>query len=577
MLRRVCIAICILSTLIVTPWFNFDPINLPKLTVLAAGILPIATLCIRIYFSLPGVDKTCLILTGVFVASLIPSIFFSDIPIQTQIWGTWGRSTGFIAFLALSTLMVSSSILGEIGEADKLLLGFLRVSYFVTAYTTIQYAGLDPINWSQDLPVATLGNINFMSAFLGTASILAFQKLTSENSLLTSRIFFGLLIVLNMILIWNSGSIQGLIMFMIGASLILLSRANFFTSNLKTQVFFFVSLTPLILALLLGGLGRGPLGDLLKQETLMFRLDYWKAGVFATLNNFWFGVGLDGYGDFYRQYRDEIATIRTGPQRVSNTAHNIFLDISSGAGITAVLIYTFITGFALYSGFVSLKKNPNDNTLMLFALCSSFAFYSLISINQLGVTSWNWVFLGALIGSTRAVKINPQPRSKIKSPIKKGDLRLAQGQSSESKLLSARTDFKYLFALLALTFISSLLVLPNALNDHQYLSAYREKNLSSMISVAKSWSASDFPAEKTLETLVASGDARATRDLARWLIQKNPRSFYAHNVLRLLVNTSQSEKLNSISSLQDLDPQNMALQVELREQRASLIKPTTQP
>jgi hypothetical protein len=45
------------------------------------------------------------------------------------------------------------------------------------------------------------------------------------------------------------------------------------------------------------------------------------------------GVGLDSYGDFYRPFRSLEAVTRTGPQRVTNTAHNIFLDVTTGAGL----------------------------------------------------------------------------------------------------------------------------------------------------------------------------------------------------------------------------------------------------
>jgi O-antigen ligase len=66
-----------------------------------------------------------------------------------------------------------------------------------------------------------------------------------------------------------------------------------------------------------------------------------------TLENLTNGVGVDSYGYFYKEYRDLEAIERTGPERVSNTAHNVFLDISSGAGIFAGFIFASIFLLAL--------------------------------------------------------------------------------------------------------------------------------------------------------------------------------------------------------------------------------------
>lgn len=75
---------------------------------------------------------------------------------------------------------------------------FMRTSYFISIYTTLQFADLDPIPWSQKLPVATLGNINFMSAFLGLANIIILGKFFVEKLQISQKIFFVL------VLAWNN-------------------------------------------------------------------------------------------------------------------------------------------------------------------------------------------------------------------------------------------------------------------------------------------------------------------------------------------------------------------------------------
>ena len=115
---------------------------------------------------------------------------------------------------------------------------FERLGYFVSIYTLIQLMDLDPINWSQKLMVATLGNINFMSSFLGLTTISYTSRVFLERLSVSAKLFFIFLSTLNIFLIIVSKSIQGLGVYAAGLCLMATFwlRHNF--GVLKSIIFF---------------------------------------------------------------------------------------------------------------------------------------------------------------------------------------------------------------------------------------------------------------------------------------------------------------------------------------------------
>jgi len=122
------------------------------------------------------------------------------------------------------------------------------------------------------------------------------------------------------------------------------------------------------------------------------------AGWQMTLDHPLFGVGLDSYGDWYRQARGEITTLRGSADRNSNAAHSVFLDISSNGGVPLLIAYLFILGVIAVSAFRAWKKLGKNYDVVFTCLTSTWAafhFQALISINQIGVAVWGWTIGGA--------------------------------------------------------------------------------------------------------------------------------------------------------------------------------------
>ncbi|NDB08041.1 MAG: hypothetical protein EBX97_05070, partial [Actinobacteria bacterium] len=86
-----------LTTLLVSPWSNFDPINLIKL--LAVTSLSFAAFALSITakdrnreLNVRGLSY----LAGFFVVWMLIVLFVSGAPFDQQIWGVFGRNTGFL-------------------------------------------------------------------------------------------------------------------------------------------------------------------------------------------------------------------------------------------------------------------------------------------------------------------------------------------------------------------------------------------------------------------------------------------------------------------------------------------------
>ena len=311
----------ILATLAIAPGLTYDPINLPKALVVITGASLLVTSLIVNFPKLFKINKLLTFFAIIFLCSLLFSLVFNEASISQQLWGVWGRSTGVLTYLAFVIFLLASAIEGEKKDQISLRRGFERLSYFISIYTLAQAGDIDPINWSQKLMVATLGNINFMSSFLGLATISMLSRIIIEKLSVTSKSFYGLFAALNLFLIWISGSIQGIAVVAAGLSILIMLKARK-EWGLKASIAWLSSVTPFGILILLGTAGVGPL-NALKQETVIFRMDYWLAGVRMTKENWLNGVGVDSYGDYYEQYRDLAAVERTGPQRIT-IQHIIF-------------------------------------------------------------------------------------------------------------------------------------------------------------------------------------------------------------------------------------------------------------
>ena len=114
LLGTITLAADVAVTLVMAPYTSVDPINLPKLSTLAFFsilALSLAFGAIKTLFG-PG-HRTLLIVAALFILQIGFVLLFSGANIGFQLYGTYGRNTGAIAYLSLAFLMISASIVAD--------------------------------------------------------------------------------------------------------------------------------------------------------------------------------------------------------------------------------------------------------------------------------------------------------------------------------------------------------------------------------------------------------------------------------------------------------------------------------
>jgi hypothetical protein len=555
----------VLTTVIVNPWFSFDPINLPKMLVLSTGSGFLIGYLLVNRPKLANQFRMMAIALGLLALTFTISFFSNSAPWYQQLWGTWGRSTGLITYISFLIITLASMFYVNSIALSGLKMVFERLGYFITSYTLLQLLDLDPINWSQKIMIATLGNINFMSSFLGLTSISYVSQLLKPKSNLFTKSFYFLLIAINIAIILISESIQGIGVFLAGLTLLITYEIKFRLNALKA-IAFFLTTTALGLIAVLGSAGIGPLSAL-RQDTVMFRIDYWRTAINILFANPWNGVGFDSYGDFYREYRNLEAVTRTGPQRVTNTAHNIFLDVSVNAGFVAGLLFFVIMCLTGISVFRSFKHDsPNLDFQALSSMWLGFVVFCLISINQIGVGVWGFIFMGAINGLTLKNRIRTEdpPRNyKLSKRKLKGS---EKTEREESKLTGEPSLFERVLTLgVSIIFAIAMFAvafLPN-LADARYSGAIKNRDLNAASKVIGNLGIQDYHTENLIMGLGEQGRVKEALTLAFALSKTNPQSWQAWVQIVSNPNATLEQKKLAAENLLRLDPNNALVREEL--------------
>ena len=391
----------VLVTLLVTPLWSLDPINpIKMLAVSTIGFVGLGVLLANQKALDLGRYKVPLILIGSFMAWQLIVLMVSDGEKLQQVFGTTGRNTGLITYLAFSSLFLVSIAASTSAFLNRFLFTSLVVGVASLGYGVIQAFGGDPFEWVNPYsPVfGFLGNPNFQSSLLGILGAVVFTHLLSGALKLQLKGAFLVYLLVTVYVIKETGSQQGFLVLLIGSGI---SLGVFVIQKSKTLGFAYFGLAAVaFVAVLVGTLNKGPLASLLYKDSVTYRGDYWRAGWKMTVDNPIFGVGLDSYGEWYRRSRTIEATLRRGPDATSNAAHNVFLDISSYGGFPLVLIYIALMVVVITSAIKVFKRSQSFNAgfVGLVSGWVSFQAQSIISINQIGLALWGWVLSGLIIG-----------------------------------------------------------------------------------------------------------------------------------------------------------------------------------
>jgi len=411
----------LLATVMVMPWAAYDPINVPKLAVISVGgFMALGALLANREELFKKQYRLVFILGAAFLAQLTVVLLVSGTNFYQEFFGTFGRATGYVAYVALASLLMVAAVSASTFALRRFMWSLLAAGLISILYGIIQALNLDPIKWvNQYTPViGFLGNPNFQSSFVGFSGVMVFSLLISKGVKLLYRTGFFLYLLAAAFVIKETASQQGFLVLLGGIAVVIFiwvirSKVKFLT--IPSLALGFVG----VVLVSFGSLNRGPLASILYKDSVTYRGDYWRAGWKMSLENPLFGVGLDSFGDWYRRTRTVEAALRRGPDIVSNAAHNVLLDLSSNGGFPLLIIYLFMMVLVVIAATKVVRRSAGFDPVFagLFAVWIAYQAQSIISLNQLGLAVWGWIISGLIIG----YEINTRELIPVeKSQVRKG-------------------------------------------------------------------------------------------------------------------------------------------------------------
>jgi hypothetical protein len=379
-----------------------DPVNVPKLFLL--GGVALGAFAVVLGFGLKQLwssSKALVMLAGLFLVASVNAIINSSGPLTQNIYGAYGRNTAFLTYLLLIFLILSAVVLRTTQSFTILIYGL-----FAAGVVNVIYCGWvilfgDFIPWSNPYGniLGTFGNPNFIGAFLGlfAASLVAYNFKSGLH--IGLRLLSAVIFVVTVIEIIDSSAIQGRVVVAAGLAIVGFYLVRAKLKSALFQVGYIVVISIGGAFALLGALQSGPLAKYIYKTSVSLRGEYWQAGWNMGADHPLTGVGFDTYGDWYRRARDLQALVLPGPNVTTNAAHNVPFDVFAFGGWPLFIPYL---GILLLSVIAIIKVtararayDPIFVTLTTAWVC--YQLQSIISINQIGLAIWGWLFGGALI------------------------------------------------------------------------------------------------------------------------------------------------------------------------------------
>jgi hypothetical protein len=187
------------------------------------------------------------------------------------------------------------------------------------------------------------------------------------------------------------------------------------------------------------------------------------------------------------------------------------------------------------------SKSFQPHFVAIFAAWIAYLIQAAISINQVGVGIWGWLFSGALIGYEIATR-EEQDSKKIS----------ASRKFTEVSQLPAKAALVGIFCFIVgfgLSFIPFHA-------DSQFKNALQSGDVRKLSDSSQALGATSFHMELALDSALKANDVDAADKIVRDIIARYPRDFMAWRVRQVLVTATEAEREEAYRILRDMDPYN---------------------
>jgi hypothetical protein len=526
-----------------------DPVNSPKLFILGACAFAGGAIAFAMGFKeIWRSSRLWLLGSIVFITFSISAIINSSSPLQQNIYGTYGRNTGFVTYFALLLIATAATLLRQKSNFNLLIYSLFAAGIANIAYCLWAIAFGDFIGWNNPYGniLGTFGNPNFIGAFLGIFITALTAYVVQPGTSWKVRGVALVTVIVGLYEIDKSNAVQGLVVSAAGFSII---GFYFIRSRFKSNLIlggYTIVVAILGFISLMGALQKGPFTSFIYKTSVSLRGQYWEAGL--NMGNLFplTGVGMDSYGDWFRRARDEQALIMPGPETVTNAAHNIPFDLLAYGGWPLFISYIFLIALAAIAILkVTLRIKKYDGTFIALTVAwVCYQIQSIISISQIGLAVWGWVLSGAVIAYEIATRDSDSAEKKLTgarsakakeqifSATAIGGLGLVLGALIAVPPLSA--DMRWRSALAS----SDLTQLKLAL-EPSYLTPTDTNRLINMVSIAENSKLPDV-----------------AHEYAKKAVEFNPDSFDSWRTLYAISKSTPQDKELALANMKRLDPKN---------------------
>jgi hypothetical protein len=532
-----------------------DPVNVTKL--FALGGVAAAAAAVLLAFGLQELwasSKSLIVFVGLFLVAGLNAIVNSEGPLTQNLYGAYGRNTAFIAYLLLISVILSVAILRRENSFNYLIWGLLGAGFVNVVYCIWVIAFGDFVPWSNPYGniLGTFGNPNFVGAFLGlfAASMVAY----SFKLGISVAIRIGVLVVFlaTVYAIVDSNAIQGRVVVVAGLGIVGFYLVRSKVETAIAQVVYIVFTGTAGTFALLGALQIGPLTQFIYKTSVSLRGQYWQAGWNMGSEHPLTGVGFDTYGDWYRRARDTQALILPGPNTTTNAAHNVPFDVFAFGGWPLFASYLGILALSVIA-IIKVTRRSRKYDAVFVTLTTAWTCYqlqSVISINQIGLAIWGWLFGGALIAYEVATRPKADQSQTVQGKGKSARIvRKKQGETVVTSTLIAGVG----------AVIGLLIAAPPYSADAKWRTALGSQDAQKVeMALVPGYlnPPNSYKYTNAVQLLESSKLYDLALKYAQIGVEFNPDNFDSWKVLYLITNSSPEEKALALENMKRLDPKN---------------------
>lgn len=539
-----------LATIFVMTASVTDPVNTPKLLIVGGLGIALLALTVTSNLKIQFRDSAPLILaTASFVITSLLSVLASQSPLVLNLYGSFGRNTGFIAYFVFAGAMMGAALIRDKGNFKKLIWAI-----YISGGVNVLYCGWvlvfgDFIGWNNPYGniLGTFGNPDFISAFLGMFIASLSALVFSNTHKVSFRISAAVIIVVAFYEVHRSHAIQGVAVTALGLSVVVFYwiRARF--NSFALSLGYLIAVMASAALAVAGALQKGPLAFIYKTSVSL-RGSYWHAGIKMGMDHPLTGVGMDSYGDWYRRTRSlHAATSMPGPNTTSNAAHNVVIDIFAYGGFPLLISYLAILAIGTISIF-RVTRRIKEYDWVFVSIASVWLCYeaqSIISINQVGLALWGWIFTGALV----AYEVSTKPGTVLKSDPNKS----AKRRSTSSGVFSPQ-----LIAGIGAV-IGLIIACPPLSSDTRWKAAVASGNAQNVENALKQTYLSPQNSQRYVEAVYTFEKSKLPDLALKYALEGikfNPNFFDAWRALYSISGSTAEQKQQALHKMKLLDPLN---------------------